>query len=176
MMLRMVESTAARASPLGVSLLQMAELKMLASSVIVTGLVVAVFLSGAVTKIMLKILRKDIIQYNKVDQVKAIYSKQQIHAESSGWKQIHGGVFCPPKNGMLLSAFVGQGTQLFIMTFVTVCTVGFFSCCWFVNKIYSRGASSQGQEGIFVIPTKETANGSIFEQKSGFTSPSADPL
>ncbi|XP_034038099.1 transmembrane 9 superfamily member 2-like isoform X3 [Thalassophryne amazonica] len=164
MMLRMVESTAARASPLGVSLLQMAELKMLASSVIVTGLVVAVFLSGAVTKIMLKILRKDIIQYNKVDQ------------ESSGWKQIHGGVFCPPKNGMLLSAFVGQGTQLFIMTFVTVCTVGFFSCCWFVNKIYSRGASSQGQEGIFVIPTKETANGSIFEQKSGFTSPSADPL
>lgn len=46
---------------------------------------------------------------------------QEDAQEESGWKQVHGDVFRPPRNGMLLSVFLGQGTQIFIMTFITLC-------------------------------------------------------
>ncbi|ETE64061.1 Transmembrane 9 superfamily member 2, partial [Ophiophagus hannah] len=36
--------------------------------------------------------------------------------EEFGWKLVHGDVFRPPRKGMLLSVFLGQGTQIFIMT------------------------------------------------------------
>lgn len=41
--------------------------------------------------------------------------------EEFGWKLVHGDVFRPPRKGMLLSVFLGSGTQIFIMTFVTLC-------------------------------------------------------
>ncbi|CAJ0946835.1 unnamed protein product [Ranitomeya imitator] len=40
--------------------------------------------------------------------------------EEFGWKLVHGDIFRPPKKGMLLSVFLGQGTQIFIMTFITL--------------------------------------------------------
>lgn len=46
---------------------------------------------------------------------------QEDAQEESGWKQVHGDVFRPPRKGMLLSVFLGQGTQIFIMTFITLC-------------------------------------------------------
>lgn len=46
---------------------------------------------------------------------------QEDAQEESGWKQVHGDVFRPPRKGMLLSVFLGQGTQIFIMTFTTLC-------------------------------------------------------
>ena len=44
--------------------------------------------------------------------------------EEFGWKLVHGDVFRPPRKGMLLSVFLGSGTQIFIMTFVTLCESG----------------------------------------------------
>ena len=40
--------------------------------------------------------------------------------EEYGWKLVHGDVFRPPKNGMLLAVFVGSGCQVFSMTVITL--------------------------------------------------------
>uniref|UniRef100_A0AAY4CPQ0 Transmembrane 9 superfamily member n=1 Tax=Denticeps clupeoides TaxID=299321 RepID=A0AAY4CPQ0_9TELE len=58
-----------------------------------------------------------------------------LSQEESGWKQVHGDVFRPPRKGMLLSVFLGQGTQIFIMTFTTL----FLACLGFLSPA-NRGA------------------------------------
>ncbi|XP_041111932.1 transmembrane 9 superfamily member 2-like isoform X1 [Polyodon spathula] len=94
---------------------------------IMNSLVIVLFLSGMVAMIMLRTLHKDIARYNQVDQEEA--------QEESGWKQVHGDVFRPPRKGMLLSVFLGQGTQIFIMTFITL----FLACLGFLSPA-NRGA------------------------------------
>ncbi|CAB5395830.1 unnamed protein product [Rhizophagus irregularis] len=49
--------------------------------------------------------------------------------EDFGWKLVHGDVFRPPVNVMLLSVFLGSGAQLFFMTAVTLvfAVLGFLS-------------------------------------------------
>uniref|UniRef100_A0A7N8WKG4 Transmembrane 9 superfamily member n=1 Tax=Mastacembelus armatus TaxID=205130 RepID=A0A7N8WKG4_9TELE len=96
---------------------------------IMNSLVIVLFLSGMVAMIMLRTLHKDIARYNQVDQVK------EDAQEESGWKQVHGDVFRPPRKGMLLSVFLGQGTQIFIMTFITL----FLACLGFLSPA-NRGA------------------------------------
>uniref|UniRef100_A0A8D0DC57 Transmembrane 9 superfamily member n=1 Tax=Sander lucioperca TaxID=283035 RepID=A0A8D0DC57_SANLU len=98
---------------------------------IMNSLVIVLFLSGMVAMIMLRTLHKDIARYNQVDQVKSMEDAQ----EESGWKQVHGDVFRPPRKGMLLSVFLGQGTQIFIMTFITL----FLACLGFLSPA-NRGA------------------------------------
>ncbi|XP_029917830.1 transmembrane 9 superfamily protein member 5 isoform X1 [Myripristis murdjan] len=110
---------------------------------IMNSLVIVLFLSGMVAMIMLRTLHKDIARYNQVDQADLIklasisgqtpfYEDAQ---EESGWKQVHGDVFRPPRKGMLLSVFLGQGTQIFIMTFITL----FLACLGFLSPA-NRGA------------------------------------
>ncbi|XP_056098334.1 transmembrane 9 superfamily member 2 isoform X2 [Rhinichthys klamathensis goyatoka] len=94
---------------------------------IMNSLVIVLFLSGMVAMIMLRTLHKDIARYNQLDQEEA--------QEESGWKQVHGDVFRPPKMGMLLSVFLGQGCQIFIMTFITL----FLACLGFLSPA-NRGA------------------------------------
>ncbi|KAJ8015707.1 hypothetical protein DPEC_G00028930 [Dallia pectoralis] len=94
---------------------------------IMNSLVIVLFLSGMVAMIMLRTLHKDIARYNQADQEDA--------QEESGWKQVHGDVFRPPRKGMLLSVFLGQGTQIFIMTFITL----FLACLGFLSPA-NRGA------------------------------------
>ncbi|KAM9377074.1 transmembrane 9 superfamily protein member 5 isoform 2-T2 [Pholidichthys leucotaenia] len=94
---------------------------------IMNSLVIVLFLSGMVAMIMLRTLHKDIARYNQVDQEDA--------QEESGWKQVHGDVFRAPRKGMLLSVFLGQGTQIFIMTFITL----FLACLGFLSPA-NRGA------------------------------------
>ncbi|CAB1325373.1 unnamed protein product [Coregonus sp. 'balchen'] len=94
---------------------------------IMNSLVIVLFLSGMVAMIMLRTLHKDIARYNQVDQDDA--------QEESGWKQVHGDVFRPPTKGMMLSVFLGQGTQIFIMTFITL----FLACLGFLSPA-NRGA------------------------------------
>ncbi|KAG8448421.1 hypothetical protein GDO86_015496 [Hymenochirus boettgeri] len=55
--------------------------------------------------------------------------------EEFGWKLVHGDIFRSPKKGMLLSVFLGQGTQIFIMTFITL----FLACLGFLSPA-NRGA------------------------------------
>uniref|UniRef100_A0A4W4HP62 Transmembrane 9 superfamily member n=1 Tax=Electrophorus electricus TaxID=8005 RepID=A0A4W4HP62_ELEEL len=103
---------------------------------IMNSLVIVLFLSGMVAMIMLRTLHKDIARYNQVDQIHlhsgAAYEDAQ---EESGWKQVHGDVFRPPPNGMLLAVFLGQGAQIFIMTFITL----FLACLGFLSPA-NRGA------------------------------------
>ncbi len=40
--------------------------------------------------------------------------------EDFGWKLVHGDVFRPPTFPMILSVFVGVGTQILCMTFITL--------------------------------------------------------
>uniref|UniRef100_H2SS10 Transmembrane 9 superfamily member n=1 Tax=Takifugu rubripes TaxID=31033 RepID=H2SS10_TAKRU len=100
---------------------------------IMNSLVIVLFLSGMVAMIMLRTLHKDIARYNQVDQVWVLSSEDA--QEESGWKQVHGDVFRPPRKGMLLSVFLGQGTQIFIMTFITL----FLACLGFLSPA-NRGA------------------------------------
>ncbi|XP_013860220.1 transmembrane 9 superfamily protein member 5 [Austrofundulus limnaeus] len=111
---------------------------------IMNSLVIVLFLSGMVAMIMLRTLHKDIARYNQVDQenlIKIPSAKEKSSLpyedaqEESGWKQVHGDVFRPPRKGMLLSVFLGQGTQIFIMTFITL----FLACLGFLSPA-NRGA------------------------------------
>lgn len=95
---------------------------------IMNSLVIVLFLSGMVAMIMLRTLHKDIARYNQMDSA-------EDAQEEFGWKLVHGDVFRPPRKGMLLSVFLGSGTQIFIMTFVTL----FFACLGFLSPA-NRGA------------------------------------
>ncbi len=46
---------------------------------------------------------------------------QEDAQEEFGWKLVHGDVFRPPRKGMLLSVFLGNGVQIFFMTLITLC-------------------------------------------------------
>uniref|UniRef100_A0A9L0JBZ5 Transmembrane 9 superfamily member n=1 Tax=Equus asinus TaxID=9793 RepID=A0A9L0JBZ5_EQUAS len=71
---------------------------------------------------------KDIARYNQMDST-------EDAQEEFGWKLVHGDIFRPPRKGMLLSVFLGSGTQILIMTFVTL----FFACLGFLSPA-NRGA------------------------------------
>nr|XP_019811962.1 PREDICTED: transmembrane 9 superfamily member 2-like isoform X2 [Bos indicus] len=76
---------------------------------ILNSFVIVLFLTGMVAMIILRTLHKDIIRYNQEDIQK-----------DYGWKLVHADVFRPPRLGMLLSILLGQGTQVLIMTFITL--------------------------------------------------------
>ncbi|XP_078544745.1 transmembrane 9 superfamily member 2-like [Lissotriton helveticus] len=95
---------------------------------ITNSLVIVLFLSGMVAMIMLRTLHRDIARYNQIDS-------SEDAQDEFGWKLVHGDIFRPPKKGMLLSVFLGQGTQIFIMTFITL----FLACLGFLSPA-NRGA------------------------------------
>lgn len=45
---------------------------------------------------------------------------QEDAQEEFGWKLVHGDVFRPPRKGMLLSVFLGNGVQIFFMSMITL--------------------------------------------------------
>ena len=91
------------------------------------------FLIGMVSTILLRTVRKDIARYNRLDDLGLddfnSTSLEETVQEDSGWKLVHGDVFRPPKNPMLLSILVGNGAQLFVMTGFTIAfaLLGFLS-------------------------------------------------
>lgn len=73
---------------------------------IVNSLMIVLFLTGAISTIMIRTLRKDIAVYNEMDAL-------DESAEETGWKLVHGDVFRPPQHGsMMLSIMVGTGCQI----------------------------------------------------------------
>jgi len=81
---------------------------------IVNSLMVVVFLTCAVSVIMIRTLKKDIATYNDI-------SMQDDDLEETGWKLVHGDVFRPPKTGaMLLSICVGTGSQIGVAITITL--------------------------------------------------------
>lgn len=71
-------------------------------------------ISGILTMIMVRTLRRDIAKYNADEN----YDDAM---EETGWKLVHGDVFRPPKYARLFSAIIGSGIQIFFMSLITLC-------------------------------------------------------
>lgn len=95
---------------------------------ILNSLVIVLFLSGMVAMILMRTLHRDIAIYNQLDNA-------EDAQEEFGWKLVHGDVFRAPRKGMLLSVFLGSGSQIFCMTLVTL----LFACLGFLSPA-NRGA------------------------------------
>lgn len=80
---------------------------------IINSVVVVFFLSGILTMIMVRTLRKDIDKYNRDDDIEETM-------EETGWKLVHGDVFRPPRYNRLLAALLGSGMQIFCMALITI--------------------------------------------------------
>lgn len=70
---------------------------------------------------------------------------QEDAQEEFGWKLVHGDVFRAPKKGMLLSVFLGSGTQIFIMTLVTLCR-SFICRSLKAEKFFIIGRNNNSEE------------------------------
>ena len=93
---------------------------------LVNSAVIVMFLTGTVSAILMRALKKDFARYNRLETFNLEdfsangTSDEDGIQEDSGWKLVHGDVFRPPKNPLLLSVFLGNGTQLFFMTAITI--------------------------------------------------------
>merc|ERR1711981_884002 len=106
---------------------------------ILNSLVIVLFLSGMVAMILLRTLHKDIARYNQIDS-------GEDAQEEFGWKLVHGDVFRPPRKGMLLSVFLGSGTQMLAMCGITLV----FACLGFLSPA-NRGAMMTCALVLFVM-------------------------
>lgn len=95
---------------------------------IMNSLVIVLFLSGMVGMILLRTLHRDIARYNQLEN-------EDDAQEEFGWKLVHGDVFRPPRNAMFLAVFVGSGSQIIFMVFITLV----FACLGFLSPA-NRGS------------------------------------
>lgn len=65
--------------------------------------------------------------------------------EEFGWKLIHGDVFRSPRHPMLFSVLIGSGTQLALMSAITL----FFACFGILSPAH-RGAFATCALAVFV--------------------------
>lgn len=89
---------------------------------IVNSLMVSLFLTALVGTVMLRTVLKDFGRYN------AIVSEDEDD-ELTGWKNVHGDVFRPPRYAPFLSICVGSGSQVVVMAVFTqiFALIGFLS-------------------------------------------------
>lgn len=106
---------------------------------IINSVVVVFFLSGILTMIIIRTLRRDIARYNKDDDL-------EDAMEETGWKLVHGDVFRPPRYPKLFAAVIGSGIQIFFMTFVTI----FFAMLGMLSPA-SRGALMTASIFLYVF-------------------------
>eukprot|EP01090_Pellita_catalonica_P018482 TRINITY_DN5992_c0_g1_i1.p1 TRINITY_DN5992_c0_g1~~TRINITY_DN5992_c0_g1_i1.p1 ORF type:complete len:647 (-),score=75.10 TRINITY_DN5992_c0_g1_i1:89-1903(-) len=90
---------------------------------ILNSFMIVIFLSGIVGMIMMRTLRRDIISYREAN------SAAEENPDETGWKLVHGDVFRPPDNKILLSVSVGTGVQTLAMAAVVMvfAVLGFLS-------------------------------------------------
>jgi len=88
---------------------------------IINSLMIVLFLTGMVAMIMMRVLHKDIVYYNRLDE--------EDPADETGWKLVHGDVFRTPTASTLLSIYAGTGCQVFAMVLLTLifALLGFLS-------------------------------------------------
>ena len=76
-----------------------------------------IFLTGIVSLILMRTLRKDYAKYaREADELDDL----DAELDESGWKQVHGDVFRPPQMLGLFCALVGTGAQIATMVFVMI--------------------------------------------------------
>ena len=93
---------------------------------VVMSSIIVMLLITMIASILARALKKDIARYNRLD----LFNLDDLSGtaaqvedgvqEDSGWKLVHGDVFRPPKNLLLLSVLLGNGSQLFVMTGTTI--------------------------------------------------------
>ncbi|XWS62826.1 hypothetical protein CRYUN_Cryun06bG0043900 [Craigia yunnanensis] len=77
-----------------------------------------IFLTGLVSMILMRTLRNDYAKYAREDD--DLETLERDVSEESGWKLVHGDVFRPPRNLVLLSAIVGTGAQLALLVLLVI--------------------------------------------------------
>ncbi|CAJ0944442.1 unnamed protein product, partial [Mesorhabditis belari] len=89
---------------------------------ILNSIIVIISLSGFLSISIVRTLRRDITQYNRLEE-------EDDTLEETGWKLVHGDVFRPPRHQMILVNMVGTGIQLIGMAAVTIAcaTLGMLS-------------------------------------------------
>lgn len=83
---------------------------------IINSIVLVMLLTGFLSIILMRILKKDFSRYVEVDE-------EEITEEETGWKMIHGDVFRQPPVMTLLVALVGSGAQLFFTVLILLSSV-----------------------------------------------------
>jgi len=76
-----------------------------------------IFLTGLVSMILMRTLRRDYARYSKDDD--DVEDDRDV-GDESGWKQVHGDVFRPPPHLVTFAALIGTGHQLIILVFTVV--------------------------------------------------------
>ncbi|KAK1755537.1 transmembrane 9 superfamily member 1 [Echria macrotheca] len=101
---------------------------------LINSAIVVIFLVLTVASVLVRALRKDIARYNRLDQINlddlsGTSALEDGVQEDSGWKLVHGDVFRTPSHPLLLSIFLGNGAQIFVMAGFTLCfaLLGFLS-------------------------------------------------
>ncbi|GJP37293.1 hypothetical protein CLOM_g6127 [Closterium sp. NIES-68] len=77
-----------------------------------------IFLTGLVSMILMRTLRNDYAKYAREED--DLETLERDVSEESGWKLVHGDVFRPPRNLVLLSALVGTGAQLALLVLFVI--------------------------------------------------------
>lgn len=75
-----------------------------------------IFLVGLVSMILMRTLRRDYARYSR-DEFDDL---ERDLGDEYGWKQIHTDVFRPPSHPLLLSALVGTGYQVIVVSFIVI--------------------------------------------------------
>ncbi|KAK0629592.1 hypothetical protein B0T17DRAFT_525912 [Bombardia bombarda] len=101
---------------------------------LINSAIIVVFLVLTVLSVLLRALKRDIARYNRLDQINlddlsGTSVLEDGVQEDSGWKLVHGDVFRTPSHTLILSVFLGNGAQLFVMTGFTIAfaLLGFLS-------------------------------------------------
>lgn len=80
---------------------------------ILNSLIVLACLTGFLSVIIIRTVRRDIAKYNRSEDL-------EDALEETGWKLVHADVFRPPRYQMLLVNFIGSGIQLIGMVVVVL--------------------------------------------------------
>lgn len=101
---------------------------------LINSAVIVIFLVLTVMSLLVRALKRDITRYNRLDQINlddlsGTSALEDGVQEDSGWKLVHGDVFRTPSHPLMLSVFLGNGAQIFVMAGFTICfaLLGFLS-------------------------------------------------
>ncbi|KAJ3350613.1 Transmembrane 9 super member 3 [Entophlyctis luteolus] len=87
---------------------------------IINSSLIVIFAAGLVVAILMRTLKRDIMRYEGlIVGDDGLYSEDMI-SDEYGWRQIHGDVFRPAMHLTALSACLGSGLQLSLVTLVVI--------------------------------------------------------
>ncbi|CEG80626.1 hypothetical protein RMATCC62417_14930 [Rhizopus microsporus] len=84
---------------------------------IFSSFMMVLFLTGLVSVILLRTVKRDFTRY---DREEGLADFDRDLGDEYGWKQVHGDVFRQPPRLMMMSALMGTGSQLVILSAVVI--------------------------------------------------------